>query len=97
MHSLPTGRFAIGQGRFIGEKEGKANMETNQNNEVEDAFIQELISAQVFVSVFLKSGLQLKGTIKAVDPQTLMLDNNGQTQLIFKHIISTICPRQQSD
>jgi|SaaInlStandDraft_6_1057023.scaffolds.fasta_scaffold378168_1 host factor-I protein len=62
------------------------------DNVLELSFIQSLVDEQTPVSVFLRSGLQLKGTIAELADNCIILSNGGQQQLIFKHIISTICP-----
>lgn len=71
-------------------------LEHDGTGALETSFIEELINNETFVSIFLRSGLQLKGVILHVDDKTLLLNNNGQQQLIFKHIISTICPKDES-
>lgn len=67
--------------------------QSRENTSLEYSFIQELQASQTLVSVFLRNGLQLKGVITNVDKNTLSLNNNGQIQLIYKHVISTICPK----
>jgi host factor-I protein len=44
------------------------------------------------VTLFLVNGFQLRGTVKAFDSFTLVLDSDGRQQLIYKHAISTIVP-----
>jgi host factor-I protein len=67
--------------------------QSRENTTLEYSFIRELQASQTLVSVFLRNGLQLKGVITDIDKDTLSLNNNGQIQLIYKHVISTICPK----
>lgn len=52
-------------------------------------FVEHLIKAQCKVSVYLTSGIQLKGYLRVCDQQCYLLISNT-TQLIYKHSISTI-------
>src|SRR5512134_2409781 len=44
------------------------------------------------VTVYLVSGIRLTGVLRAFDQFTVLLDNNGTEQLVFKHVISTVSP-----
>ena len=46
---------------------------------------------RVPVSVFLKNGIKLHGTIASFDQYIVML-KNVETQAVYKHAISTITP-----
>lgn len=46
----------------------------------------------IFVTVFLLNGFQLKGLIKSYDNFTVLLESEGKQQLIYKHAISTFVP-----
>ncbi|HEY4491833.1 MAG TPA: RNA chaperone Hfq [Acidobacteriota bacterium] len=45
---------------------------------------------RLIVTVYLMNGYKLAGKIKGYDRFTVILDNNGQEIMIFKHAISTI-------
>lgn len=64
----------------------------DDSSSVQDQFIENLIKANETVSLFLKSGVQLKGVIVGYDPLTITLSYNNNLQLVYKHAIATICP-----
>ncbi|RYL92232.1 RNA chaperone Hfq [Sporolactobacillus sp. Y61] len=63
-----------------------------QSINIQDTFLNQLRKDGIFVTVFLVSGFQLKGKVKAFDNFTVLLDSEGKQQLIFKHAISTFTP-----
>lgn len=59
---------------------------------IQDTFLNQLRKNNVFVTVFLLNGFQLKGIIKSYDNFTVLLESDGKQQLIYKHAISTFVP-----
>ena len=59
---------------------------------IQDTFLNQLRKNNVFVTVFLLNGFQLKGLIKSYDNFTVLLESDGKQQLIYKHAISTFVP-----
>ncbi|WP_019413754.1 RNA chaperone Hfq [Paenisporosarcina sp. TG20] len=59
---------------------------------IQDTFLNQLRKNNVFVTVFLLNGFQLKGIIKSYDNFTVLLESEGKQQLIYKHAISTFVP-----
>lgn len=59
---------------------------------MQDTFLNQLRKSNVFVTVFLLNGFQLKGLIKSYDNFTVLLESDGKQQLIYKHAISTFVP-----
>lgn len=59
---------------------------------LQDTFLNHLRKNQVFVTVFLLNGFQLKGIIKSYDNFTVLLEAEGKQNLIYKHAISTFAP-----
>ncbi|MDS9470662.1 RNA chaperone Hfq [Sporosarcina pasteurii] len=59
---------------------------------MQDVFLNTLRKNNVFVTVFLMNGFQLKGLIKSYDNYTILLETEGKQQLIYKHAISTYVP-----
>ena len=58
-------------------------------------YINKLIKRQQQVSVFLRSGIQLRGTIAAADKHTLLIKGDDETmQLVYKHAVSTVLVQQ---
>lgn len=59
---------------------------------LQDAFLNNMRKNNIFVTVFLLNGFQLKGLIKSYDNFTVLLETEGKQQLIYKHAISTFVP-----
>lgn len=59
---------------------------------IQDNYLNQLRKSEIFVTVFLLNGFQLKGTIKSYDNFTVLLESDGKQQLIYKHAISTFAP-----
>lgn len=59
---------------------------------IQDTFLNQLRKNNIFVTVFLLNGFQLKGMIKSYDNFTVLLESDGKQQLIYKHAISTFVP-----
>jgi host factor-I protein len=57
---------------------------------LQDGFLAQCRQDGTAVTVSMMNGLVLHGSVKGFDPFTLLLDVEGQTQLIYKHAISTI-------
>ncbi|MEK4228851.1 RNA chaperone Hfq [Solibacillus sp. FSL H8-0538] len=62
---------------------------------LQDTFLNYLRKNNIFLTVFLLNGFQLKGTIKSYDNFTVLLESDGKQQLIYKHAISTFVPSKQ--
>lgn len=58
---------------------------------VQDPFLNVLRKERIPVSVFMVNGIKLQGTIESFD-QFVVLLKNVNTQVVFKHAISTIMP-----
>lgn len=59
---------------------------------LQDAYLNRLRKEKVPVSVFLTRGTRLQGIITFFDQFTVLLENGGTQQLIYKHSIATIVP-----
>jgi host factor-I protein len=58
---------------------------------IQDLLLNALRKERVPVSIFLKNGIKLQGTIESFDQYVVML-KNVTTQVIYKHAISTVAP-----
>ena len=56
---------------------------------LQDTFLNNMRKNNIFVTVFLLNGFQLKGLVKSYDNFTVLLETDGKQQLIYKHAIST--------
>lgn len=66
--------------------------QNNQEVLIQDQILQEAMETKRPVTVFLTRGNRLSGTVKAFDRFCILLEVNGEEQLIFKHAVSTIVP-----
>ena len=65
-----------------------------QSINIQDQFLNQLRKDNVFVTVFLLNGFQLRGLVKGFDNFTVLLETEGKQQLIYKHAISTFVPNK---
>ena len=59
---------------------------------LQDTFLEHVRKHDVPVTVFLANGIRLQGTVAGFDSYALLLVRDRQSQLIYKHAISTIVP-----
>ena len=61
---------------------------------LQDAFLNQVRKEKNSVTVFLINGVKLQGVITWFDNFCILLRRDGQSQLVYKHAISTIVPSQ---
>lgn len=66
--------------------------EARQN--LQDVFLNHIRKQKVPVTVFLVNGVKLQGVITWFDNFCVLLRRDGQSQLVYKHAISTVMPAQ---
>ena len=66
----------------------------NDNRNLQDAFLNQVRKAKISVTIFLINGVKLQGNISWFDNFCVLLRRDGQSQLVYKHAISTIMPEQ---
>ena len=64
---------------------------------LQDHFLNSARRSKTPLTVFLLKGVKLQGVITWFDTFSLLLRRDGQTQLVYKHSISTIMPARQLD
>jgi host factor-I protein len=74
---------AIGTTIMAGEKQN-----------LQDAFLNHVRKTKVPVTIFLVNGVKLQGVITWFDNFCVLLRRDGQSQLVYKHAISTVMPSQ---
>jgi host factor-I protein len=66
-------------------------MESNKPAQnIQDSFLNTARKERLSITIYLLSGVKLTGRIRSFDKYSVVLEANGQEQLIFKHAISTI-------
>lgn len=82
--------------RASSEKPSRAEPAGKQAK-LQDAFLNQLRKNKTPVTVFLVKGVKLQGIVTWFDNFSLLLRRDGQSQLVYKHAISTIMPGQPMD
>lgn len=59
---------------------------------LQDGFLNQIRKDGTQVTIFLINGFQLRGLVRGFDNFTIMLDNEGRQEMVYKHAISTIIP-----
>ena len=57
---------------------------------IQDTFLNTARKERTSITIYLLSGVKLTGRIRSFDKYSVVLEANGQEQLIFKHAISTV-------
>jgi host factor-I protein len=66
-------------------------MESNKPAQnIQDSFLNTARKERASITIYLLSGVKLTGRIRSFDKYSVVLEANGQEQLIFKHAISTV-------
>ncbi|MCZ8369446.1 MAG: RNA chaperone Hfq [Porphyrobacter sp.] len=68
-----------------------------QGGNLQDAFLNLLRKNKIPVTMFLVKGVKLQGIVTWFDNFSILLRRDGQSQLVYKHAISTIMPGQLLD
>src|SRR6187399_3377837 len=64
---------------------------------LQDGFLNLLRRDKTPVTMFLVKGVKLQGIVTWFDNFSILLRRDGQSQLVYKHAISTIMPSQPVD
>ena len=72
-------------------KTSSKELSVDKKQKIQDPFLNALRKERIPVSVFMKNGIKLQGTIESFDQFIVML-KNVTTQVVYKHAISTVVP-----
>ena len=64
----------------------------SEKQNLQDSFLNQVRKSKISVTIFLINGVKLQGAITWFDNFCLLLRREGQSQLVYKHAISTIMP-----
>ena len=64
---------------------------------LQDLFLNQLRRSKTPVTMFLVKGVKLQGIVTWFDNFSILLRRDGQTQLVYKHAVSTIMPTAPMD
>jgi host factor-I protein len=65
-------------------------MDPKPAQNIQDTFLNTVRKDKSPITIYLVSGVKLTGKIRSFDKYSVLLENNAQEQLIFKHAISTV-------
>jgi host factor-I protein len=76
---------------------GSAGSGGSRQGNLQDAFLNLLRKNKTPVTMFLVKGVKLQEIVTWFDNFSILLRRDGQSQLVYKHAISTIMPGQSLD
>jgi host factor-I protein len=79
-------------GANTAEKHKRPPMPGEKAQNLQDSFLNHVRKHKVPVTIFLVNGVKLQGVITWFDNFCLLLRRDAQSQLVYKHAISTIMP-----
>ena len=74
--------------------DGPAPLPSGKGQNLQDMFLNQLRKTKAPVTMFLVKGVKLQGIVTWFDNFSILLRRDGQSQLVYKHAISTIMPSQ---
>lgn len=69
-------------------------MASERKHNLQDTFLNAVRKAKSPVTIFLVNGVKLQGVITWFDNFCVLLRRDNQSQLVYKHAISTVMPVQ---
>ena len=66
----------------------------DKKQNLQDTFLNNVRKNKTQLTVFLVNGVKLNGILTWFDNFSILLRRDGQSQLIYKHAISTIMPNE---
>jgi len=67
---------------------------TDKKQNLQDTFLNSVRRTKTPLTIFLVNGVKLQGVVSWFDNFCVLLRRDGQSQLVYKHAISTIMPAQ---
>ncbi len=84
MPMRPLGDFVTSLGGAQAGQSGRGSLQ--------DLFLSAAAREHQGMTVFLVNGVMLQGSVAAFDQFSLLLEREGQVQLVYKHAVSTLQP-----
>ena len=67
-------------------------MTGDKKQNLQDTFLNSVRKTRTPLTIFLVNGVKLQGVVTWFDNFCVLLRRDGQSQLVYKHAISTIMP-----
>jgi host factor-I protein len=64
---------------------------------LQDTFLDHLMRRRTPVTVFLANGVRLQGVVAGFDAFCVLLERDGEQQIVYKHSITTTVPAYPVD
>jgi host factor-I protein len=64
----------------------------SEKQNLQDFFLNSVRKNKVSLTLFLVNGVKLQGIVTSFDNFSILLKRDTQSQLVYKHAISTIMP-----
>ena len=69
-------------------------MSNDRKQNLQDTFLKAVRKGKIPVTIFLVNGVKLQGEIAWFDNFCVLLRRDEQSQLVYKHAISTVMPSE---
>ena len=69
-------------------------MSNEKKQNLQDTFLNSVRKTKTPLTIFLVNGVKLQGVVTWFDNFCVLLRRDGQSQLVYKHAISTVMPSQ---
>jgi len=64
---------------------------------LQDTFLEHLLRRKTPVTIFLANGVRLQGVVAGFDAFCVLLERDGEQQIVYKHSITTTVPAYPVD
>ena len=72
-------------------------MAAERTQNLQDTFLNHVRKSKTPLTIFLVNGVKLQGVVTWFDNFCVLLRRDGQSQLVYKHAISTVMPSHDFD
>jgi host factor-I protein len=90
------------ENRFAGSHEkmfagSTRKMPKDNIHRLQDTFLDHLLRRRTPVTIFLANGVRLQGVVAGYDAFCVLLERDGEQQIVYKHSITTTVPAYPVD
>lgn len=104
-NSTPTGKETTSDVSGTAQKSSAGNASsgntrpgsTGKSGNLQDVFLNLMRKNRIQATIFLVKGVKLQGVVTWFDNFSVLIRRDGQSQLVYKHAISTIMPDTSMD
>ena len=90
VHFAGSARYRLNVKNNAAKASEIGTMDSKPAQNIQDTFLNTVRKDKTPITIYLVSGVKLTGRIRSFDKYSVLLENNSQEQLIFKHAISTV-------